>query len=299
MGTIVTIDVPDRAAAAAGEAARDGCVERAFGWFREVERACSRFDPGSELMQITGRAGEPMRVSPLLFEAVRFAVAVADETDGAFDPTVGLELERLGFNREHRTGRAIATPIGEAAAGTWRDVHLDAPASSITLRRPVVLDLGGVAKGMAVDLAARELEPLRDFGIDAGGDLFLGGHNASGAPWLVGIRHPLHTHDLLDSVRVTGRAVCTSGNYERRGTDGGAGHIIDPGTGVPPVDLLSVTVMAESAMLADALATAAFVLGPDRGRRLLETHGVDGLLFTTGLDRVVTKGSGGDSPFAR
>src|SRR5579871_6069718 len=116
---------------------------------------------------------------------------------------------------------------------TYRDVQIDAERRTITLRRPLTLDLGAVAKGLAVDTAARELNTFRDFAIDAGGDLYLGGCNPQGAPWSVGIRHPRRPGELIDSLRVSGKAVCTSGDYERVApgdgdADSGGHHIVDP-----------------------------------------------------------------------
>lgn len=298
MGTIVTVDVPPYAAAAAGIETCDAAIERALHWFRVVEQACSRFDPDSELCALSRRVGDAVAVSSLLFEAVRFALTLAEETDGAFDPAVGRRMERLGFNVEHRTGRHISTPSDIDTNASWRDVRLDSSNSTVTIERPLVLDLGAVAKGLAVDLATRELRAIGDFGVDAGGDLYLGGHRAADAPWSVGIRHPLRDDVQLESLRVSNRAVCTSGNYEKQRERGTASrHLVDARTGATPGDLLSVTVVATSAMLADAMATAAFVLGADRGRQLLETHGLPGLLFTSTADRITTKEWSGDGAF--
>jgi len=153
---------------------------------------------------------------------------------------------------------------------------------TITLRRELTLDLGAVAKGLAVDAAARELQPLGDFAIDAGGDLYLGGRNPDGGKWHVGIRHPRADRTLIDALRVSDAAVCTSGDYER------GDHLIDPRTGLAASLAASVTVVAPGAMLADALATAAFVLGPAEGLALFERHAVEGLIVTPSLERFET-----------
>src|SRR5512135_1615419 len=119
MGTLVTIHVvrPD--------AAVDQAIDRAFGWFHEIESRCTRFDPHSELMQLTAQAGEPVPASPILYEAVRFAWMVAEESGGAFDPAVGHRMEARGFNREHRTGETVRTAIDPADDVSYRDVRLD------------------------------------------------------------------------------------------------------------------------------------------------------------------------------
>lgn len=282
MDTLITIQV------VRDEPAVDAAIARAFGWFDEIEARCSRFSARSELTELSGQAGVPVRVSVLLFEAIRFALTVAEASGGAFDPTVGRRMERNGFNREHRTGEIVRTAIVDDDV-SYRDVHLDPDAGTITLRRPLTLDLGAVAKGLAVDIAARELAPFRDFAIDAGGDLYLGGWNPHGEPWSVGIRHPRRDGELIDSLRVSNQAVCTSGDYERR-SPGTGHHILDPRTRMSASAVASATVVASGAMLADAVATAAFVLGPDEGIGLLNRMGLDGLIVTPDLARHETQG---------
>ncbi len=281
LGTIVTISVRDQPEALES-------VDRAFQWFRDVEARCSRFDPASELMRLSAQPGMAVVVSDLLFEAVRFVIEMAAHTNGAFDPTVGRTMEARGFNREHRSGVIVRTDIVSPSDVSFRDVECDADARTITLKRPLILDLGAVAKGLAIDMAARQLRPLHDFGIDAGGDLYLGGTNPSGEPWSVGIRHPRIDGALIDVLRASDEAVCTSGDYERQ--TGSGHHIVDPRTGRPADRVASATVVAPTAMLADAVATAAFVLGPDEGLALCEELGLMALIFTTSLDRRETPG---------
>ena len=249
MGTIVSIEVVHPHA--------DAAIERAFAWFREIEARCTRFNQSSELMQLVAQPGVPIPASRILFEAVRFSLIVAEATEGAFDPTT---------------------------AGHFKDLVLDPEQNTITLNRQITLDLGAVAKGLAVDAAARELEPFEHFAIDAGGDLYLGGLNPNAEPWTVGIRHPRRDREVVHTLRVSNQAVCTSGDYER------GHHIQDPRTGKPAHSVASATVIAPSAMLADALATAAFVLGPDEGILLLHRMGVEGLIFTPDLHLSETRG---------
>jgi thiamine biosynthesis lipoprotein len=250
MGTVVTIEVVGH------QAEREACVERAVGWFDRIERVCSRFDPASELRRLCARPRLAIEVSPILFETTRFAIALAEETGGAFDPTMG----------------------------EYGAVHVDAARHTITLERPLSLDLGAIAKGFAVDMAARELAALDDYAIDAGGDLYLGGESAAGTPWCVGIRHPRRSA-LLRTIRATNVAVCTSGDYER------GWHIVDARTNAAANDVVSVTTIAPLAMVADGFGTAVFALGPTRGIELLERHGIEGLVVTRELDEVHTHGS--------
>jgi len=312
MGTIVSIEIVEPPASAPRPPAStpdyldaDTAIERAFEWFREVERRCSRFDETSELRQLSTQPGRPIRVSEIVFSATEFALTLAEDTGGAFDPTVGREMEARGFDRHYVTGHRVA-PSPAAAGASYRDVELDPAERTITLRRPLVLDLGAVAKGLAIDLAAQELTAFRNFAIDAGGDVYVSGRNVGGDLWSVGIRHPRNVGETIDVVRLSDMAICTSGDYERTTAHGH--HILDPRLGDVPVShrlsdqgdlslwktgtspIASATAVAPTAMLADALATAAFVLGPDDGIALLERHGVNGLLVSASLERFVTRG---------
>ncbi len=271
LGTTVTVRVVSDVPTPDGERrVTDAIIEalrEALGWCHAVEACCSRFDPSSELMRLCARPGPPVHASDMLFAALSFACEVARLTDGAFDPGAGDRVHDLGFDRHHATGeRARLAGRG----GSWRDIHCDPATRTITLARPLQLDLGAVAKGMAVDLAMQSLAGFTGAMVDAGGDVRVRGHNEEGTPWRVGILHPANRGEVLHVVEATDAAVCTSGLYER------GQHLVDARTGAPAHALASVTVRAPTAMAADSLGTAAFVLGPDHGRALLESQGVEG-----------------------
>jgi thiamine biosynthesis lipoprotein len=287
MATIVSIQVVGHGDTANQRQVRDEAVRRAVQWFERIEADCSRFDARSEIRRLSTQIDVPVRVSPLVFRVVEFALAVARESGGAFDPTVGADMEARGFDRDDRTGRTVESGVTPRSGASFHDVTLDPDECTITLSRPVLLDLGGVAKGLAVDLATQELRPLEDFAIDAGGDLYLGGRNVDGDSWRVGIRHPRQPNALIETLHLSDVAVCTSGDYER--LVDGAHHLLDPTIRAPAVSAASVTVVSSSAMVADALATAAFVLGPTKGLALLEQHDVDGLIVTPELERFATE----------
>ena len=284
MDTTLTIEVPGDPPGAADQ------VKRAFQWFDEVERVCSRFDASSELRLICERPGKPVVVSELLFHTLQFALGVAAESGGAFDPTVGGVVARAGFNRNYRTGE-VALPAAVDAA-SFRDVVLKPATREVLLTRPLVLDLGAVAKGLAVDLAARELDGFDDFAINAGGDLFLKGKSADGEPWRIGVRGPRDFESLTETFVLDGQAICTSGDYERRQANTGVHHLFDGRTNRVSSACASVSVIAPTAMAADAFATAAFVLGPAAGTAFLEDQGVEGLIVTAAGERFETQGLG-------
>lgn len=270
----------------------DRACGQALSWFERVETVCSRFETSSEVVRLCARWGEPVVVSPLLFECLRFALAVARRTGGAFDPTVGVRQVERGFNRNYRTGEEVPGTAPQADT-SYRDIVLDEARRTVLLRQPVLIDLGAVAKGLAIDLASRELAQIAPtgYGIDAGGDLFLAGLGPGGRMWRTGIPDPQAPGRWLAVLEATDVAICTSGAYERPSPHlPGEHHIVSPRTGRSPRALVQVTVVAPTAMLADALGTAAFVLGPRRGLRLLEREGgVEGLLVTRQGERLYTE----------
>jgi thiamine biosynthesis lipoprotein len=284
MDTLVSIEV----VTAKPETTVRATMQRALNWFGVVERTCSRFDPGSEIRRLLGRAGAPVAASAVLFEAVRFALALARETAGAFDPTVGQLLESKGFDRNYLTGEQVRSLIPADGRVSYRDVLVDPARQTIELRRPLVLDLGAVAKGLAIDLAARELAAFDSVCVDAGGDLYARGRNGRGEPWKVGVQDPREPGAVAYLLEISDQAVCTSGDYERRTPDGKEHHLINPRTGRSGRALTSVTVVAPTAMAADGLATATFILGPKRGLRLLERENVGGVLITPSAEILTT-----------
>ena len=166
MGTRVHVLLPERHQAA---------VLAVRELFANWELRLSRFLPDSELSRLNARAGQPVAVSRLLFRVAGVAVEAARATEGAFDPVLGSQQVRIGYDRSFdempRVGPAAKAPA--TAGGAWRDAVLDEPSRTITLPQGCALDLGGIAKGMAVDAA---IDLLGSRGVDgalvsAGGDL--------------------------------------------------------------------------------------------------------------------------------
>ena len=159
----------------------------------------------------------------------------------------------------------------------WRDVVVDAKARTVKLKRAGMrLGLGGIAKGYAVDRCAAVLrgEGLRDFMVQAGGDLFVAG-SKGGVNWMVGVRDPrAGPRDIIARMPIKDHAFSTAGDYERSFILGGKRyhHIIDPATGYPATASREVTIFAPTAFLADALDDAAFILGPKKGIALVDSY---------------------------
>ncbi|MBW7452723.1 FAD:protein FMN transferase [Paenibacillus sepulcri] len=262
-------------------------IIQAFQAFQKVELACSRFSPDSELMKACRLIDTPVPVSPLIFQPLKFAMEIAKWTDGVFDPTVGKMMEEHGFNRHYLTGQSIESLSADSV--TYQDIVLNEQESTLYLRKPLVIDLGAVAKGFAIDLAANELKEFEGFVVNAGGDLFAGGVNEQGNPWEIGIQHPEQKEQVIHILDISNEAVCTSGSYERKSTKkNGTHHLIHPKTRQSPNDWVSCSTIAPFAMLADAVSTASLLLGADSGKMLIEQAGLKGILITPGLkiDRV-------------
>jgi thiamine biosynthesis lipoprotein len=260
-------------------------INRAFEAFQKVEQACSRFSPDSELMEACRLIDTPVPISPFLFEPLKFALEMAKWTDGVFDPTVGKVMEEHGFNRHYLTGQSIESPSADSV--TYRDIILNEQDHTLYLRKPIVIDLGAVAKGFAIDLAANELKEFEGFVVNAGGDLFAGGVDERGNPWEIGIQHPERREQIIHTIEISNEAICTSGSYERKSaTMPGLHHLIHPKTRKSPNDWISCSAIAPFAMMADAFSTASFLLGVESGKMLIEQADLKGILITSGLQIV-------------
>ncbi len=286
MDTIITIKV----VTSHSREKVDQILENAFKAFQFVENVCSRFNEESEVSQLSQHIGTPVQVSNVLFEVVQFALVVADLTKGAFDPTLGKTLEKNGFNLNYRTGHSITSKIDFNQKTNYSDVVLNQDNRTILLKKPLLLDLGAIAKGLAVDLAVKELQRFDGFMINAGGDIFASGINEWDEAWCVGIQHPAKRDEIIGKLIIHDAAVCTSGSYERVSPlDKDSHHLINPVSGKSQTELLSLTVVAPYTMMADALSTAAFILGKEKGLEFLEKLGVNGLLVTSSLETYMTK----------
>lgn len=270
---------------------------------RAVHNALTRFDAGSELSQLNARAGEDVVVSATLLRAVQAALHAAALSGGLVDPTVLPALQDAGY-KGSRAGQPPA-PLADALAAAparrpaaahpgcaWTLIHVDAEHSTVRLPPGTRIDLGGSAKGMAVDLAAHALAGRRTFAVDAGGDIRLGGTDA--APRTVRIADPLSGGTAHEFTLTTG-AVATSGLDHRvwHTADGFAHHLIDPATGTPAwTGVVQATALAPTALEAETLAKTALLRGPSAGRAVLSRHGGalildDGeLVLVSGVDPV-------------
>jgi thiamine biosynthesis lipoprotein len=273
MGTTVQILLPSAQA--------DGGAEAVHRLFEQWEQTLSRFRADSELMQLNRQMGQPVIVSPLLFQVLQTALAAAYETEGLYDPTLFYQLHQIGYDRSFdELPRQQAEPDQEARpAGKWRQIALNPHLRSVTLPEGCGLDFGGIAKGMAVDAALALLQSMaiNTALVNAGGDLAVTGLPEGYVDWPIAIQGkdtawviPLH-HGALATSSIA-RRHWRQGTRERH-------HLLDPRTGESLVSpLWSVTIAAAHCMQAEIATKATFLLGPAQGIHFLHTYGLAGLL---------------------
>jgi len=275
------------------EAARD----ELFAEIKRLEKLFSRTLSGSDISMINKMAGkEAVEVSPETLELIYMALDFALLSEGAFDPTIAPLLDLWGFLGSQY--RLPGSQEIEAALhlADYRLLQLDRENRIVFLpQNGMALDLGGIAKGYIVD---RGLKLLSEAGIDhallnAGGDIGILGSRPDGTPWRIGVRHPRREDQYIAVLPLSGGAVVTSGDYERVFEEGGRRyhHILDPETGQPAHSLASVTIIAPTAVKADALSTAVFVMGAERGLALVERlPDIEAILVTTEMEILASTG---------
>lgn len=257
--------------------------EAALAEVRRAEALLTTWTPGGELWRVDdGAPGKPVAVSRELAQLLATDFAWVPRTHGAFDPTI-LPLTRA-WNLRGK-GR-IPTPAELAAARKASGVdhfRVDASASSVTrLADDAGIDEGAWGKGYALELADRALRKAGVAGaiLDLGGQVLAFGSDANERPWRVPVADPRDRQKTVAELGLANLSASTSGNSERGRIVNGRriGHILDPRTGEPAADFGSVTVVAPSALVADILSTAFFVLGPEKGLALsavLRREGVE------------------------
>jgi FAD:protein FMN transferase len=272
MGTVAEIAVVAQDERAAHEA-----ITAALEELHTVERLMTRFNTRSDI----GRANLQAYRSAVPVSAATAAVVAeglrwAGVTGSRFDPCIGRACDLWDVTQRSEPPQEAAVRR-LAGRSLWRGVELGRSGDSNVIvfnDQDIALDLGGIAKGWAVD---RAVQVLRDWGVtdalvNAGGDLYVMGRNAEGDPWKVGIRSPVDPSRIEQTLELSDRAVATSGDYEQYFEHRGRRyhHLLDPTTAAPRVtNAHSLTVAASTCLAADAAATAVFGLPDADAARVL------------------------------
>lgn len=274
MGTLwhVTLYAPDLVSAS-------NAVRSAFARVRALDQCLTDYDAESELERLKkSPAGVPVKVSDDLFRCLKAAVDMARETDGAFDPTVGLEVQLWRRARRQRVWPDEQRLAAARQTVGWQQLRFDARNQTITLLSTNLwLDVGGIAKGFGADEA---LKVLRRAGfsralVAASGDLAIGDPPPGKPGWRVGVGSVGgSTNELAQMLMLRNVGVSTSGDAEQFVEFNGTryAHIVDPRTGIGLTNQLQVTMIAPCATRSDALATAICVMGSSKGFDFVERH---------------------------
>jgi len=268
---------------------------QAFQEIRRIEQLMSPTIEESDVFLINQSAGRKwVRVSPETFYVIKKSIEISERSDGAFDITVGPLIELW------RTARTKGHPLSEEKLKRvldlvdFKNIMISQDGKIFLKKEGMSIDLGGIAKGYAVDRAFDILRGLgyRNLIVNAGGDLKVGGMKF-GEPWSIGIQNPRDKEKIIAKIKLSKGAIATSGDYEKYFIYQGKRyhHIINPRDGLPAEGCQSVSVLCKEGILADSMATAIFVLGPEKGFSLCQrTKGIDCLIIDREGKMVVTQG---------
>lgn len=260
-------------------------LTKAFRRLAEINSWMSDWQPGTELNQINAAAGaRPTHVRKELYQLLRYTRQISEASEGAFDPTFNAFWGLYRFKEnDHRepTQEEIQERLPLV---NYRNVEFNDDKQTVFLKKPgMKLGLGGIGQGYGVDAVVQDLKKRYAAGyVDGSGDTYFWGRKPGGELWLAAIRDPRDKTKIVLRVYGTDFAVTTAGDDEKYFMVGDrrVHHIIDPKTGKSATASRQVTVIASNATEADAFDTAAFVLGPDKGMKILEERGMQAVFVS-------------------
>jgi FAD:protein FMN transferase len=299
MGTEIAILIADETE----EAAR-GAIRAGFAQMRRIDDLMTdwRASPFEEINRMAGIA--PVKVSDEILYVVQESIRISKLTGGNFDISYAGAGRLWDFKRSPPVVPAKEAIEASLELVGYSKIQVRADEKTVFLpAKGMRIGLGGIAKGYSIDCAVRAIRErgIRNFAVNAGGDLTVRGRKG-GRLWRVSIRHPRDQGRNIALLPISNGTVATSGDSERFFVVDGVRycHILDPRTGIPARECQGVTLVAKEACLADALATAVFVMGPLQGMRLIESlNHVEGLIVDAQGRIHVSRGLQGGHPGAR
>ncbi len=312
MDTLVNITVVSDS-----EDSAEKAIDTAFSEIEKIEKLSNFFSSDSEISRINKNAGiSEVTVSSDILELLGKALHVSDITEGAFDVTIGPVIRLYDFHKKIKPEEY--TIKNNLPFVNYRDMIIDRNKSTVFLRRKgMLIDPGGIAKGYAADKA---VETLKRQGIHSGlvsvaGDIKAFGLKPDGRPWKVGIRNPRippnpplvkggkggFSDDIMATIELKDMAISTSGDYERFFVLNNKKyhHLLNPKTGHPAQGCRSASIITREAAFTDAFATGVFILGPEKGMKVLEKMGFDGIIIDGQGKTYITPGLRGKIEFKR
>lgn len=253
-------------------------IDQAVAEIRRIEELISEWMPASQVSEVNRNAGiRPVKVDRELYELTHRAVGFSGLTGGAFDISIAA-MDRIwvfdGTMDQLPSAEAVRQSVDRVG---YQFIELDSTACTIFLTKPgMKIGFGATGKGYAAD-KGRQL--LLNNGVEAGivnasGDMTCWGEQPNGKPWAIGVTHPNRKSKLATVLKLRNAAVVTSGNYEKYAEIDGRrySHIINPVTGIPSTELISVTVLGTNAEIANAFSTSIMVLGKEHGLKLIAAY---------------------------
>lgn len=264
LGTVVEIQVRD-----ADDKKAEDAISKAFAEMKRIEDLFTTFDNKSPVSRINNSAYTIINVESEIYNLIVICDSITKLSNGCFDVSLNNIIRVWGFDSDNRHIPEASVIDSALKLSGWKDVKLFGE-NKIFKQRKVELNFGAIAKGYAVDKAINILRKsgIKQALVNAGGEVSVIGNN-----WIVGIQHPDEINSIIKRIKLNGYTVATSGDYEQYFEVDGVRyhHILDPETGYPSKGLQSVTIINKSNAFADALATAVFVMGEEKGMKLIES----------------------------
>lgn len=292
MGTLVEVTIFDEQSYSTLQAA----VESVFKDIIGLEQLLGRRQKKSDVWKVNQNPGKDVEVLPETIDVIEAGKRFEKLSDGAFNIGLGRLVSLWDFEGDRNAPPAdeeIKSLLASIKAG---EVRLDREGATVMVPQGQAIDLGGIAKGYIIDRAASLLSAkgIKNFIVNAGGDMRISGKK-KGKNWRIGLQHPRKKGEVFAHIDVEDEitSIVTSGDYERFYIHEGKRyhHILDPSTGYPARRLISATIVAPDTMTADALCTAVFVLGREKGMKLISSMpGVEGVLMEDGEKIFISKG---------
>ncbi len=284
MGTVVEIQVRG-----ADEAGADKAIRAALNEVKRIDLEFSSYNEGSPVWKLNHSKDPVIKVSSEIYAIMLLSDSLWKKSGGAFD--VGLEslTEAWGFNRSDPSYPGKEKILNALSSSGWKHIRLLGK-NCFVRDANIGLNFGAIAKGYAVDRALEILKKngIADCLVNAGGEI-----RTLGSGWVIGIRHPGKENEIIGKIKLNGKAVATSGDYEQFFIKDGKrySHIMNPATGYPADSCRSVTVIAGSDAEADGLSTAVFVMGPVKGINLIEKlQDAEAMIIDAGGRKILSSG---------